>query len=304
MNNFLDFYKNNRGTILVIIWILAFLLIGFFILGQVSKRISNSTTAISVDNLYKSYTFETTQLNNIEINLISEHLIVQPANDNKITVELYGSWNSQIEPNIDCNNSNLIIKQITKRFFNFGQKFVLVKLPANAVSPNTNFNAELVSGRFEMHDFNLNKMNVETVSGTSFIKNIESEKLNVNSTSGKINIENSTIKELDVYSTSGALNIEGMYNEISAEAVSGKITVTNKKDFESDSDFSAISGSIQLYLPADANPELNCSSTSGHVYSEYHDSKTKKLKDKIGSGLYELKAKSVSGSVKINKLNK
>ena len=304
MNNFLDFYKNNRGTILVIIWILAFLLIGFFILGQVSKRISNSTTAISVDNLYKSYTFETTQLNNIEINLISEHLIVQPANDNKITVELYGSWNSQIEPNIDCNNSNLIIKQITKRFFNFGQKFVLVKLPANAVTSNTNFNAELVSGRFEMHDFNLNKMKVETVSGTSFIKNIESEKLNVNSTSGKINIENSTIKELDVYSTSGALNIEGMYNEISAEAVSGKITVTNKKDFENDSDFSAISGSIQLYLPADANPELNCSSTSGHVYSEYHDSKTKKLKDKIGSGLYELKAKSVSGSVKINKLNK
>lgn len=304
MNNFLDFYKNNRGTILVIIWILAFLLIGFFILGQVSKRISNSTTAISVDNLYKSYTFETTQLNNIEINLISEHLIVQPANDNKITVELYGSLNSQTEPNIDCNNSNLIIKQITKRFFNFGQKFVLVKLPANAVTSNTNFNAELVSGRFEMHDFNLNKMNVETVSGTSFIKNIESEKLNVNSTSGKINIENSTIKELDVYSTSGALNIEGMYNEISAEAVSGKITVTNKKDFERDSDFSAISGSIQLYLPADANPELNCSSTSGHVYSEYHDSKTKKLKDKIGSGLYELKAKSVSGSVKIYKLNK
>ena len=304
MNNFLDFYKNNRGTILVIIWILAFLLIGFFILGQVSKRISNSTTAISVDNLYKSYTFETTQLNNIEINLISEHLIVQPANDNKITVELYGSWNSQIEPNIDFNNSNLIIKQITKRFFNFGQKFVLVKLPANAVTSNTNFNAELVSGRFEMHDFNLNKMKVETVSGTSFIKNIESEKLNVNSTSGKINIENSTIKELDVYSTSGALNIEGMYNEISAEAVSGKITVTNKKDFENDSDFSAISGSIQLYLPADANPELNCSSTSGHVYSEYHDSKTKKIKDKIGSGLYELKAKSVSGSVKINKLNK
>lgn len=304
MNNFLDFYKNNRGTILVIIWILAFLLIGFFILGQVSKRIRNSTTAISVDNLYKSYTFETTQLNNIEINLISENLIVQPADDNKITVELYGSWNSQIEPTIDCNNSNLIIKQKTKRFFNFGQKFVLVKLPVNAVSPNTNFNAELVSGRFEMHDFNLNKMNVETVSGTSFIKNIESEKLDVNSTSGKINIENSTIKKLDIYSTSGALNIEGMYNEISAEAVSGKITVTNKKDFENDSDFSAISGSIQLYLPADANPELNCSSTSGHVYSEYHDSKTKKLKDKIGSGLYELKAKSVSGSVKIYKLNK
>ena len=304
MNNFLDFYKNNRGTILVIIWILAFLLIGFFILGSVSKRISNSTTAISVDNLYKSYTFETTQLNNIEINLISEHLIVQPANDNKITVELYGSWNSQIEPNIDCNNSNLIIKQKTKRFFNFGQKLVLVKLPANAVISNTNFNAGLVSGRFEMHDFNLNKMNVETVSGTSFIKNIESEKLNVNSTSGKINIENSTIKKLDVYSTSGAINMEGMYNKISAEAVSGKITVINKKDFESNSDFSAISGSIQLYLPADANPELNCSSTSGHVYSEYHDSKTKKLKDKIGSGLYELKAKSVSGSVKINKLNK
>ncbi|MBQ5647362.1 MAG: DUF4097 family beta strand repeat protein, partial [Treponema sp.] len=264
---------------MVIIWILAFLLIGFFILGQVSKRISNSTTAISVDNLYKSYTFETTQLNNIEINLISENLIVQPANDNKITVELYGSWNSQIEPNIDCNNSNLIIKQKTKRFFNFGQKFVLVKLPANAVTSNTNFNAELISGRFEMHDFNLNQMNVETVSGTSFIKNIESKKLNVNSTSGKINIENSTIKKLDVYSTSGAINIEGMYNKISAEAVSGKITVTNKKDFESDSDFSAISGSIQLYLPADANPELNCSSTSGHVYSEYHDSKTKKLKD-------------------------
>ncbi|MEE1058979.1 MAG: DUF4097 family beta strand repeat-containing protein [Treponema sp.] len=304
MNNFLDFYKNNRGTILVIIWILAFLVIGFFILSQVSKRISNSTTAISENNLYKSYTFETTQLDNIEINLISEHLIVQPANDNKITVELYGSWNSQIEPNIDCNNSNLIIKQKTKRFFNFRQKLVLVKLPVNAVSPNTNFNAVLISGRFEMHDFNLNKMNVETVSGTSFIKNIESEKLDVNSVSGKINIENSTIKELDVYSTSGALNIEGMYNEISAEAVSGKITVTNKKDFENDSDFSAISGSIQLYLPADANPELNCSSTSGHVYSEYHDSKTKKLKDKIGSGLYELKAKSVSGSVKINKLNK
>ena len=129
MNNFLDFYKNNRGTILVIIWILAFLLIGFFILGQVSKRISNSTTAISVDNLYKSYTFETTQLNNIEINLISENLIVQPANDNKITVELYGSWNSQIEPNIDCNNSNLIIKQKTKRFFNFlSFVFILVYL--------------------------------------------------------------------------------------------------------------------------------------------------------------------------------
>lgn len=305
MSNFINFYQKNRKIILIITWILAIIIICSFSYKSIKSHInytySQEDFSIQKEDFYKSQSFKANKIKEIDIRLISEKITIQATEGSEIEIELYGNWKKKNEAKISYKNDILTIIQKNKQNFNISNRFILVKIPSHLLSENTKINIEIISGSCELSDILIKEISIESVSGRSFLKNIECKEASLENVSGRIQIENSSINEVETECVSGSIDIEGMFDEISCNSVSGRIIVNNKKDFDRDCEFSTISGSIKIYLPSTANAELDCSSGSGTSFNEFTGTKSKKLKEKIGSGKYELEAESISGSIEIRK---
>ena len=306
MSNFTEFYEKNRKLILPILWICAFLVIGATIATNVfgTENISyfedNSVSELlDEDEIYNVYSFNANKIDDVEISLVAEKLIILPANSNEITVELYGTWNKKNEPEVSYTNNTLTIKQKEKKGINYHKRTVVVKLPAEKITQNTEVIIANVSGGIQLSDFELSKLNIANVSGSMKLDNIICESSILESVSGSVKVGNCSINDLEIESVSGSIKATGYFDEVEAEAVSGSIKVQNQKDFTKDSSFSTISGSITIDLPTDTNARIDCSSTSGSVLCEHTNTKAKSLDQKLGQASYELEANSMSGSIKI-----
>ena len=306
MSNFTDFYEKNRKLILPILWIFAVLIIAVIIVknnfgsDSFSSFEDDSTfQSLEEDEIYNTYSFNANKIDDIQISLVAEKLSIQPVNSNEITVELFGTWSKKLEPEVSYTNNILIIKQKQKNGVNLHKRSVVVKLPSEKITQNSIAKIENVSGSVQLLDFEMSKLNVSNVSGSIKLNNIICKSSNLECVSGSVKLENCSIDDLEIATVSGSIKAEGYFDELDADAVSGSIKVLNQKDFTKDSSFSTISGAITIDLPSDTNAKIDCSSTSGSVLCEHTNTKAKSVDQKLGNGIYELEANSMSGSIKI-----
>lgn len=306
MSNFTDFYEKNRKLILSLLWIFAVLIIVVTIVkngfgGDSFSSFEDDSTlqSIAEDGIYNTYSFNANKIDDIQISLVAEKLTVQPVNTNEITVELYGTWSKKLEPEVSYTNNTLIIKQKQKNGINLHKRSVVVKLPSEKITQNTITKIENVSGSIQLSDFEMSKLNISNVSGSIKLSNIVCKSSNLECVSGSVKVENCSIDSVEIATVSGSIKAEGYFDELDADAVSGSIKVQNQKDFTKDSSFSTISGAITIDLPSDANAIIDCTSTSGSVLCEHTNTKAKSVDQKLGNGIYELEANSMSGSIKI-----
>ena len=306
MSNFTDFYEKNRKLILSLLWIFAVLIIVVTIVkngfgGDSFSSFEDDQTlqSIAEDGIYNTYSFNANKIEDIQISLVAEKLTVQPVNTNEITVELYGTWSKKLKPEVSYTNNTLTIKQKQKNGVNLHKRSVVVKLPSEKVTQNTITKIENVSGSVQLSDFEMSKLNISNVSGSIILSNIVCKSSNLECVSGSVKVENCSIDSVEIATISGSIKAEGYFDELDADAVSGSIKVLNQKDFTKDSSFSTISGAITIDLPSDANAIIDCSSTSGSVLCEHTNTKAKSVDQKLGNGIYELEANSMSGSIKI-----
>lgn len=306
MSNFTDFYEKNRKLILSLLWIFAVLIIVVTIVkngfgGDSFSSFEDEQTlqSIAEDGIYNTYSFNANKIDDIQISLVAEKLTVQPVNTNEITVELYGTWSKKLEPEVSYTNNTLTIKQKQKNGVNLHKRSVVVKLPSEKITQNTITKIENVSGSVQLSDFEMSKLNISNVSGSIKLSNIVCKSSNLECVSGSVKVENCSIDSVEIATVSGSIKAEGYFDELDADAVSGSIKVLNQKDFTKDSSFSTISGAITIDLPSDTNAKIDCSSTSGSVLCEHTNTKAKSVDQKLGNGIYELEANSMSGSIKI-----
>ena len=289
---------------MIIVWGIAILALAIFLFSSIAKgqnvlKTNKFLSSLSDDDLYNTFNFEIKDLEDLSIKLISESLEILKTDEENISVELYGSWHKAIEPEFSCKNNMLIIEQNVKNaLYN---RLVRVKVPSSIISKNTNFNASIVSGLCNIDDFDINRLNVSNVSGLIIIKNVVCNETNTNNVSGISRIEQCKINQITADSVSGSIYLDGSFESVNANAVSGGISVSNNIDFTKDCNFNVTSGSISISLPENSNANLNCASFSGRVSNEFTGSKDKALNEKLGNGSYTLHAKSVSGSISINK---
>ena len=306
MSNFTDFYEKNRKLVLSLLWIFAVLIIVVTIVkngfgGDSFSSFEDDSTlqSIAEDEIYNTYSFNANKIEDIQISLVAEKLTVQPVNTNEITVELYGTWSKKLEPEVSYTNNTLTIKQKQKNGVNLHKRSVVVKLPSEKVTQNTIAKIENVSGSIQLFDFEMSKLNISNVSGSIKLSNIVCKSSNLECVSGSVKVENCSIDSVEIATVSGSIKAEGYFDELDADAVSGSIKVQNQKDFTKDSSFSTISGAITIDLPSDTNAIIDCTSTSGSVLCEHTNTKAKSVDQKLGNGIYELEASSMSGSIKI-----
>lgn len=288
---------------MIIIWGIAiFALVLFFISsikkGQSILGMNKFLASQSINDLYSTFTIDSDKLEDVRVSLISESLEIEKAEDDKITIELYGSWTKDNEPKTSYKNNLLIIEQDKDSLYT---RALTLKLPKQSITENTNINAKLVSGILKVTDFCLNKLDVENTSGLIEVKDTTTRITNAKNVSGIIRAENCNFEDFKAENISGSVYAEGTFSKIESNVVSGGISITNKKDFEKDSTFNAISGTITIELPENNNAKLKCETKSGTVRNELTNSKGKNITESMGNGTYSLEASTESGSITITK---
>lgn len=288
---------------MIIVWGIAiFALVLFFISsikkGQSILGMNKFLASQSINDLYSTFTIDSDKLEDVRVSLISEYLEIEKAEDDKITIELYGSWTKDNEPKTSYKNNLLIIEQDKASLYTRSLK---LKLPKQSITENTNINAKLVSGILKVTDFCLNKLDVENTSGLIEVKDTTTRITNAKNVSGIIRAENCNFEDFKAENISGSVYAEGTFSKIESNVVSGGISITNKKDFEKDSTFNAISGTITIELPENNNAKLKCETKSGTVRNEFTNSKGKNITESMGNGTYSLEASTESGSITITK---
>ena len=288
---------------MIIVWGIAiFALVLFFISsikkGQSILGMNKFLASQSINDLYSTFTIDSDKLEDVRVSLISESLEIEKAEDDKITIELYGSWTKDNEPKTSYKNNLLIIEQDKDSLYTRALK---LKLPKQSITENTNINAKLISGILKVTDFCLNKLDVENTSGLIEVKDTATRITNAKNVSGIIRAENCNFEDFKAENISGSVYAEGTFSKIESNVVSGGISITNKKDFEKDSTFNAISGTITIELPENNNAKLKCETKSGIVRNEFTNSKGKSITESMGNGTYSLKASTESGSITITK---
>ena len=288
---------------MIIVWGIAiFALVLFFISsikkGQSILGMNKFLASQSINDLYSTFTIDSDKLEDVRVSLISEFLEIEKAEDDKITIELYGSWTKDNEPKTSYKNNLLIIEQDKASLYT---RVLKLKLPNQSITENTNINAKLVSGILKVTDFCLNKLDVENTSGLIELKDTATRITNAKNVSGIIRAENCNFEDFKAENISGSVYAEGAFSKIESNVVSGGISITNKKDFEKDSTFNAISGTITIELPENNNAKLKCETKSGTVRNELTNSKGKRITESMGNGTYSLKASTESGSITITK---
>lgn len=137
---------------------------------------------------------------------------------------------------------------------------------------------------------NANLKKVETVNGSVEITDVQ----------GRI----------EANSVNGSITISGSRGAIDAETVNGSIKATmDELSTTEKTSFETVNGSLNLFLPENANAELEVDTTNGKINSEFQltvEGKygPKQARGKIGQGGAKLDLETVNGSININKAKK
>jgi DUF4097 and DUF4098 domain-containing protein YvlB len=202
---------------MIIVWGIAiFALVLFFISsikkGQSILGMNKFLASQSINDLYSTFTIDSDKLEDVRVSLISESFEIEKAEDDKITIELYGSWTKDNEPKTSYKNNLLIIEQDKNSLYTRALK---LKLPKQSITENTNINAKLVSGILKVTDFCLNKLDVENTSGLIEVKDTTTRITNAKNVSGIIRAENCNFEDFKAENISGSVYAEGAFSKIS-----------------------------------------------------------------------------------------
>jgi DUF4097 and DUF4098 domain-containing protein YvlB len=128
----------------------------------------------------------------------------------------------------------------------------------------------------------------------------------IGSVSGDVQVSGVTGR-LNASAVSGDVHVKDVSGSVSASAVSGNVTVEiNRLEGSDEMKFSTVSGDVTVLLPADLNADLDMSSFSGsiktdfavEVRSERYGSRNW-ARAKLGDGSRRLRMSSVSGDLSL-----
>jgi len=231
--------------------------------SAIGKTESNSWDDSISDEDFIIYTFDSDEIENLDINTVSETLkVISSPDQDDIKVCIQNKADVRSIFNVSKKGSTLVLerKKNNKIYIHgFNELEVLVKLPDNIYS----------------------FAQINSVSGSILIEDLKARKTEVNNVSGRIEIENCEGK-LKTGNVSGrtVISLDKLKNNITAESVSGKIEINLPEESDFTADFETVSGSVKADF-------------------EKHGKKEGTISN--GSRTYDLQFETVSGSIEVNK---
>ncbi|MCR3921557.1 MAG: DUF4097 domain-containing protein [Firmicutes bacterium] len=278
---------NIRNLVLVLIVVM---LASFGLASALGGRIlplGDAGFSIGLEDIDETFEFTAAEIKEIEINTISTDVNIIPVDDSVVKVHLYGEVTKDILPDefAHQNGSRLKIEVRPRTGLNINAR---IRLTLDIYTPKTY--AESIR--------------VDTVSGELDIAELTLKQLEFNSVSGDIESDAVEAEQLVIKTTSGNMNIDDFSGMISANSVSGDLTV-EYREYAHDIEFNTTSGRTELSLPATAQFEVRLQSVSGKVNSEFpitiNSSSSRDFAGIVGSNEHSIDVRSVSGGIDIKK---
>ena len=299
---------NKNYMTALILALIALTLIVFFVFllaGAVKDgelTLTNKTNKLEVfkDSTQLKYDFSAGEIDSIDVDLLSESFVITESDDNKIHVKFEEAFSKMHD--ISVKNKTLFITSGKSNILNVGNYHdarICIELPQN--SSFQQVNAELKSGSIKVSDIELRaeQVSLKSHSGSIKVESVSCEDLTAKSLSGQVKIESLVAKDADCSSLSGSIKIENLIaDNFIADSKSGSIEITAEK-LGKTAKITAISGSVKMALPKNADFSLTCSSTSGSLKSDFGKLK-KGVTFKNKGGKADISIKTTSGSVKVS----
>jgi DUF4097 and DUF4098 domain-containing protein YvlB len=256
---------------------------------------------------------------NVKISVASANCSIKKSNSGEITIKIIHTYDKDDYVPVFTEGSNqLTIKEEFKENNMSGKAQWFIEIPDNT---NINFNSasgdvtcedlkcklnlntasgdvklnrlygelkiHTASGDVKIEDAN-NKITLKTASGDATINNAEGN-VEISSASGDVKAQNIKGK-ISLSTASGNLIINHLSGEIKTSSASGDVEISDLSLLKATS-FNTVSGNINLELSKPITEDVSFSSVSGNVKIDFNGNAT--------DGLYEMKAKSRSGSINV-----
>ena len=318
----------NRAAFLGI----ALIAIGIFALVFNFNQPVFSTFSSSTIEINEKEVIDGKNIEIIDVNVSSPSVYLIPTDSDEITIELIGEISEKTDFEFDVRTRNnkldVYVKNSTtvSGWFNFGTMTTNLQLELHIPRKEYNkINIHSSSGRIIVIDLQANKVELRASSGRIEISNVTAEsEINLQTSSGRIEAINNTAKSLKARASSGRILINGQISEqiststssgsivledyegdISAQASSGRITITNDL-LVGDINVSTSSGRVEIDFknaPTSALIDFQGSSGKGEVnipVINFEEKSNNRVYGTIGTGEYEIKVRTSSGRFELN----
>ncbi|HHU91175.1 MAG TPA: DUF4097 family beta strand repeat protein [Clostridiaceae bacterium] len=149
------------------------------------------------------------------------------------------------------------------------------------------------AGNKEFRDVYIKEnFNINSTSGDTVLNSIKCHELGIDSTSGNINIDKLQLDRISIETKSGDVNVRDLEGNAQIDASSGNINVS-VKEADEEIYIKAISGDIELRMPADKSFTLDSRTSSGNINCDF------KLEDKVSDD-NTLKGIYLNGDILLN----
>lgn len=178
-----------------------------------------------------------------------------------------------------------------------------------AAGKNSDITVNSVSGDITAEKMECNNFVAQSVSGDVVLTDIICFGiLDARSTSGNVSMQKIDTKNMQSASVSGNLSFVGNAGQVTVETVSGPVDI-RLESLKDDVVLTGVSGDISLLINASAAFDLNADTTTGNITLQGFDIKAGKespgtLQGKINGGGYDVKIRTTSGSITIDRNSK
>ena len=196
-------------------------------------------------------------------------------------------------------------------------KTLTVTIPQNLVSGIENIRVDVTSADVTLGDIELKNLYIDSTSGNASVSNVTADSFAFGSTSGDLTAENCSLGRANIHTTSGCAYLTDIkasyagfdvisgdvtaknceFGKVEAESTSGSFSMSlNNVPTEFDAD--STSGNVELFLPENAEFELEFDPTSGELELDFP---SVKRGDEyiVGSGRNEISIETTSGDAYI-----
>jgi DUF4097 and DUF4098 domain-containing protein YvlB len=283
--------RNGLNLILACVWIvLALLIIGLMVQG-INKGTSGFRNIFFLnnnsgrENVIQEYEFDSNGITAVDVDVVSESVSFDTTDESQFKVVITG--NSLVEnlPKCYVEGNRLVVATEKRTLFN------LKVLPSQVrISVPKNATLSVLTGK--------------TVSGSVSVDNQNVERIIIGSTSGSLRVSNSsTTERVEGSTVSGSIRLEGTFPGFNLSSTSGSVRVENGTDIVKDSDVSSVSGSVRLYLRQKSGLQIQYSSVSGSYRNELTNTTGgKRGTDMYKDNSTSLHINTTSGSIRVERL--
>ena len=298
--------KKTLIIIQIILWscIIVFLS-GSFAYAVISEN-KKSSTDIRGGGHMLEYGVHIEDINYLEVRLVSENLYIYETGEPYIIIKQIANKDIPEDEKLRVVQQGNKVK-IEKRkdrgiqLFHFTNWNLNEKIEVYIPKTyNQGINLKTVSGEIEVNNVDVKEINCKTTSGDISVENLTAQEMNVDTTSGDIKMKKVLLDTVDSSCVSGNLEVEGICLNIGSKTVSGNIEV-ELEDQPKQIRMESVSGDIELTFAKIDGFNLEFSSTSGKLKSDFELSMEGNRQYTYNKGSAKLKIKTVSGDLEINK---